>query len=458
MKKNKQPVILTIFGITSDLASKKILSSFYTLYKKNLLPEKIKIIGVSRKSFDNEQLKKYIAKKINIKFSKNNNFLNLFTFSQVDIQSANSIKVLKKQISAISKLFSQKPLKLFYLALPPSLYPQTLTNFCKLNLIKKSKYYRLALEKPFGKDMNGVKKTENCLQNLLQEKQIFRIDHYLAKSMLKNILAFRFANNLFRETWNCKGIEKIEIKMLEDIGIPGPYYDTIGALRDVGQNHLLQMLTAVTMSQPKTYSAKDIRTSRSQLLKSLAPMNGNQVKSNTIRGQYKGYRKLKGVDKKSQTETYFKIKTNLNCKRWENTQIILQSGKKFAKPQKEIIVHFRHPHPCLCPADEHYNNKLSFVLSPLKKQGINILFFAKKPGLKWHMQKKILSVKLTETKQNLPEYAQLFYDFIANDQTLFVTSGEVKSSWHFIDAILKGWCKNIVPLINYQTNSSKINA
>ncbi len=455
----KKPVVLTIFGITSDLASKKILHSFYSLYKNKQLPKQFTIIGTSRKNWTDTQLKEYILQTLKISPSKNTEFLKLFRFLPVDIQDLTSLKELKKEIDKICASLSKRPIRLFYLALPPKLYPLTLNNLAQAEILKQetsNPKIRLALEKPFGQDMSSVKKTEEELQKHLTEKQIFRIDHYLAKQMLENVIAFRFSNSLFQHNWNSKSIEKIEIKMLENSSVPNSFYDKIGALRDVGQNHVLQMMTIATMAQPKNYSAKELRQSRCKLIKFLKPLTPKQVKKNTFRAQFNGYQKIKGIKKNSNTETYFKIRTQLNLKQWKNTIISLESGKNLARVQKEINIYFRHPHPCLCPIDGHYNNQMSFLLEPKSKQGIKICFYAKKPGLKWQMKKEILKVHLPTTKDSLDEYGQLFFDFINADQTLFVTSEEVKSSWAFINSILKQWGKNAVVLEKYQPKTNSI--
>jgi glucose-6-phosphate 1-dehydrogenase len=278
--------------------------------------------------------------------------------------------------------------------------------------------------------------------------------------MLQNILAFRFYNDIFEKTWNKDFIEKIEIKLWETLGVEsrGAFYDGVGALRDVGQNHLLQMLALITMDYPLDLSPSAIHMRRAQsLVDTLKPLSIDQIKSNTFRAQYEGYQQIPGVKPDSDTETFFKIRSLLSGPRWDQVPVVFEGGKRMHQVQKEIIITLKHPKDCFCPAEgPHYKNRIIFSLEP--KEGIMIEFWAKKPGLTSEIEKRTLDFTLRDTKervQYIEEYEKLFLDAIRGDQTLFVSTLEVKAMWSFIDPIISAWQKNQVPLNIYKPDTAE---
>ncbi|MEO6729463.1 MAG: hypothetical protein ABIM99_06095, partial [Candidatus Dojkabacteria bacterium] len=263
------------------------------------------------------------------------------------------------------------------------------------------------------------------------------------KEALQNIVTFRFSNILFEPVWSNKFIEKIEIRTLEDMGVEqrGEFYDKVGTLRDVGQNHLLQMLALTTMENPE---GKDIRQSRAELLENLIRLSDEDIKTKTYRAQYEGYKRITDVDPNSKTETYFRLSCGLNSERWSGVEIVLEAGKKLASARKEIIVLFK-------PVGNNVRNRIIFSIEPTEE--IKITFSSNESGNKDSKSEKTLDFNFrasAEKRQYVEEYAQLFLDAINGEMMSFVSSKEVDAMWKFIDSIKDGWNKDLVPLNTYK--------
>jgi len=466
------PTIFVIFGVTGDLVAKKIAPALFHLFNKQKLPNIFKVVGFSRSDLSNDELRariRNILSKHDDIFKngeeKISAFLKLFVYQKGEFQTKNDYTNLSGALMKMDSEWGVCTNKLFYLAVPPQLYEDIFNHLAESGLTKpcgdKEGWTRIIVEKPFGKDLSTAQKLDELLGRLFKEEQIYRIDHYLAKEMLQNILSFRFSNTLFEQSWNNKFIESIEIKLLENIGVEdrGSFYDRVGALRDVGQNHLLQMLALITMEYPQKFNAKSIRNERAKILKTLKRLTNTEIKKLTKRAQYEGYKAVKGVGANSDIETYFKIQAFLGHPRWNGIPITMESGKRMRERKKEIIVTFRHPTPCLCPEDakEHYKNKVIFSLEP--EEEIKIRFWSKKPGLDMRSEEREFKFLLRggERKtQYVEEYEKLLLDCIAGDQTLFVSTEEVREMWKFIDPIIEAWRKNLVPLKTYKQDRKEI--
>ena len=462
------PTVFIIFGATGDLMAKKIAPALFHLYINGKFPHLFKIIAFSRRNLNLEDFQEHIRgilksqKGKKIKNEDIEAFLGFFLYRQGDFEKVDAYNELAVSLGRIDDEWKACSNKLFYLAVPPSNYRSIFEHLKSSGLTlpcgPDEGWTRVIVEKPFGRNSQSALELDMLLGNLFKEEQIYRIDHYLGKDMLQNILSFRFNNDLFEDSWNSQQIEKIEIKFLEDFGIEGRsvFYDGVGALRDVGQNHMLQMLAFVTMDKPDSFTAEDVRQKRAETLNKLIPLNKEGVKKLTFRGQYSGYKQIEGVGKDSSTETYFKVVAMLSTKRWESVPIILEAGKNLIQ-KKEIIVTFKHKTPCLCPAGTHYQNRILFTLEP--KEGITIEFWSKKPGLDFVMEKQKLAFLFRDQRkkvQYVEEYEKLLLDCIAGNQLLFVSTEEVQAMWNFIDPIIDMWEKNEVPLEQYTTKAKKI--
>jgi glucose-6-phosphate 1-dehydrogenase len=313
---------------------------------------------------------------------------------------------------------------------------------------------RVLVEKPFGNDLESARGLDAYLKDTFREGQIFRIDHYLAKDALQNILTFRFSNTLFQNAWNAECIERVHIRMREDFGVEnrGAFYDGVGALRDVGENHMLQMLALTAMENPGVLETEPIRTARTDLLGSLKACTAEDVAQHTVRAQYDGYTKIDGVADTSQTETYFQIRAFIENERWRGVPFYLESGKALNETRTEISVVFKPSEPCRCGDVDlgGYQNVLTISIKP--DYAIRARLYAKKPGLTYEVEEQVFTLAV-EPDETLPDaYEKVLFDAIRGDQTLFASSSEVEASWRFITPILENW--DAVPLQAYEQGSA----
>ncbi|NTU46957.1 glucose-6-phosphate dehydrogenase [Candidatus Roizmanbacteria bacterium] len=466
-KRPNIPTVLVILGATGDLISRKIVPALFHLYKKNQLPKMLHVIGFSRRDLQDFEFQAMIRDMIgehpDMTIEQIDQFTRLFTYQKGNFDNKADYVALGKILGAIDGKWRTCSNKLFYLAVPPQYYDGIFRNLSETGLTDpcspEEGWTRVLVEKPFGKDLNTSQKLDELLATFFKEEQIYRIDHYLAKEMLQNILSFRFANSMFEEGWNNKFIERIDIKLWETLGVEkrGAFYDGVGALRDVGQNHLLQMLALVTMNHPKNFGSDSIRKSRTALLKAVQPPAEDEIKQETYRAQYEGYQAIDGVSPHSQTETYFKVNLHLENDRWEGVPVSIEGGKRIGTVQKEICITYKHTAPCLCPEDQpHLQNKIIFRMEP--EENITLSFVSKKPKLDFEVEEKDFTVSLREKikgNQYVEEYEKLLLDAIRGDQTLFVSTEEVKEMWRVIDPIILAWQNNAVPLSTYRPDTTE---
>jgi len=478
IKNSRIPTIFVVLGVTGDLTAKKIAPALFNLHQKGMLPPKFEFVGVSRRDWTDADLRDHIRAILHVKApdaseKSINSFLKLVTYGKISFDKLADYEVLNDKLRATDDRWGMCTNKLFYLSVPPQFYDEIFENLHASYLTNpcspEEGWTRVVVEKPFGSDEASAKALDAHLARLFREEQIYRIDHYLAKETFQNILAFRFSNNLFKNEWGNELIEKIYIRELENIGAEdrGSFYDNVGALRDVGQNHLLQMLALTTMDQPRDFGADAVRANRAAILATLTPLTARGIKSQTFRAQYDGYQKIKGVVPKSKTETYFRVRAELSHPRWCGVPIIMEAGKRLAKANEdeitEIEIIFKHPQPCLCPTGangkqtKHLKNSLVFHQDP--HEGITLRFWAKKPGFTMELEERVFNFDLrarARGAQYTEEYEKLLLDCIAGDQTLFVSSPEIAAMWRFIDPIERGWQKDVVPLKSYAPDSPAI--
>jgi glucose-6-phosphate 1-dehydrogenase len=462
------PTVIVVMGATGDLTKRKIIPALYKLFVKKHLPEKWAMVGFSRQALSDEEFQERMHdavsahSKENLEEKTEREFLKTISYVPGQFQENKDYASLAKELERIDLVWGMCSNKLFYLAVPPDFYKTIFENLDASGLTKPCgdpNWTRVVVEKPFGKNLETAQDIDRALGAVFKEEQIYRIDHYFGKEMVQNMLAFRFSNILFKNIWDNKTIEKIEVRLLETIGIEkrGSFYDGIGALRDVGQNHLLQVLALTTMEHPIEFSAISIRNARLKLLEELHNYTEESVLDNTFRAQYEGYKEEVGVDQNSTTETYFRIKTSLNNSRFEGVPIILEGGKCLGEEQKEVVITLQHPEKCLCPHGKHYKNTIIFHLAP--KEGITIRFFAKKAGRGMEVQPRDFTFDFHGTDiatEHVGEYERLLIDCIIGDQTLFVQTKEVQAMWEFVDPIISAWQENKVPLEVYKKGSGEI--
>lgn len=452
--------ILVVFGATGDLMARKIAPSLLHLDRQGLLHPRLRVIGFSRRPWSDADFRDRVREMLTERYQDPGPleaFLKRFTYRQGTFEDAAAYDALARDIGDTAADWGGCVDKLFYLAVPPEHYDTIIGNLSTSGLTSvcdaETGYTRVLVEKPFGHDVTSSKALDELLASLFREEQIYRIDHYLAKEMLQGILAFRFHNDLLESAWNREGIERIDISLLETIGVEkrGRFYDGVGALRDVGQNHLLQILALVTMDQPRSLGADDIRAARASLLDTLRPPLPHEIARSSYRAQYEGYRDIEGVDPDSLTETYFRLDTTMSGPRWAGVPVSFESGKRIAPgPLKRVVVTFRHRQPCLCGGTTHLRNRVVFTLEP--DDTISISFWAKRPGFDYEVEEQAFDFALYEKSgklQYVEEYAKLLYDAVRGDQTSFVSTGEVRAMWRFVDPVIEGWRDGTVPLETY---------
>jgi glucose-6-phosphate 1-dehydrogenase len=456
-----------IFGASGDLTSRKLIPSLYNKFRKKRLPEAIHIIGFSRSQFSDEtfreKMREAVANFLPHEYDKNvwKDFAQNLHYQIGDADNIDHYHALKLRIN---QLENRPKNLLFYLATAPDLYPKVITRLHDASLTLESGqngFRRIIIEKPFGKDLSSAISLNNELHSMMDEKQIFRIDHYLGKETVQNVLVFRFSNAIFEPLWNRNYIDHVQITVAESEGVGhrAGYYDQTGALRDMFQNHLLQLLMLVAMEAPAVYEAEALRNEKVKVLRALRDIPPEYSSRYTIRGQYEGYLSEDGVDPKSRMETYTAVQLYLDNWRWQGVPFYLQSGKRMKKKTSVISIQFRRPPTQILDIaagkTELYTNRLSICLQP--DEGIHLCFLAKVPdrGLQTHQVD--MNFRFQDSFQNIiiPEaYERLLVDALVGDASLFSRSDEIELSWKFIDDILTGWDSEYAPqLLQYQPGS-----
>lgn len=439
------PTTFVIFGVTGDLARQKLLPALFHLFNSNLLPKHFSIVGVGRRKFIHEDFVDYVREVLQEKdITEVGSFLEHLEYVQGEFDNESTYTKLGETLGRIdSKQYDECSNKLFYLSVPPNLFKLILNNLAQSGLTipcsDSDGWTRILVEKPFGNDSKTAEELDLLLGKLFREEQIFRIDHYLAKETVQNILTFRFSNTLFEPMWNRKYIESVDIEMFETNTAEdrGAFYDGIGALRDVGQNHLLQLLALIAMEPCNDMSDTEIRKRRSDVFKSM------RLGKNLIRGQYDGFLNESGVENDSETETFFSLEAFVKNKRWKGVPFTITSGKALDKKLVEIRVRFKDQTPGSFMNEEYDHqdvNVLTFTVQP--EEGISLLFWVKKPGFENKVEPRELSFNYHHehgNERHVDAYEKVLYDCIIGDQTLFASTDEVRESWNFITPIIKQW-------------------
>lgn len=443
--KVNEPFIIVIFGATGDLAHNKLIPALFSLFKKKLINGEFLIIGFSRREMTDEDFRNFFSYSNDKEWES---FASHLRYQKGDFADKEGYLELIEKLNEFDKKMGACITRFFYLATPPINYEIILDFLYKTKLSEgcgqgSNKWTRIVIEKPFGKDLKTAIHLDKKLSKIFEERQIFRVDHYLGKETVQNMLAFRFANGFFEPIWNKKFIDNVQITFAEKEGVEGRgrFFDGVGILRDVAQNHLMQILAAVSMEMPKRFEKSPIRDERAKAIKAIRLINPSEVSSFVVRGQYKDYKKEKDVDVNSKTDTFVAMKLFVDTKRFDGVPFYLRVGKKMPHESVHISIVFKQISHELFKEygalSKH--NILTIRIQP--DEGISLRLLAKKPGTKLALEN--VNMKFTykeEFGEKMQDaYEKILMDIFAGDQMLFNRSDELASSWKFITGILRGW-------------------
>ncbi|MDB5001100.1 MAG: glucose-6-phosphate 1-dehydrogenase [Mucilaginibacter sp.] len=473
---NLEPTIFIIFGGTGDLNQRKLAPALYNLFLDGYMPEQYCIIGTGRTPLTDDQFREKLKEGINnfsrtgkVKDAKWADFSQHIFYQASDVKDAETYKQFGKKIEEKNKEWKTVANVIYYLAVAPNFFPIIASNISKAKLAEDTKKTRIVIEKPFGHDLQTSKDLNQLLSGIFNECQIYRIDHYLGKETVQNIMAFRFANSILEPLWNRNYIEHVQISVTEQLGVEdrGGYYDGAGAMRDMIQNHLLQLLCLVAMESPVSFSADEVRNRKVDVLHAMRKFTGEDVRNSAVRGQYgpgwmqgkqvPGYREEQEVDTQSNTETFAAIKFFVDNWRWQGVPFYLRTGKRMHQSSSVITIQFKDvPHLVFPPeaAESWQQNRLIISIQP--EMSVRLQVQAKRPGLDMVLNNvdMVFDYKGTYTNQAPEAYETLLLDTMLGDQTLFMRGDQVEAAWELIMPILNAWeSKKSLNFPNYSADS-----
>ncbi|MSN25354.1 MAG: glucose-6-phosphate dehydrogenase [Geobacter sp.] len=456
-----EPTILVIFGAGGDLTWRKLLPALYNLLLDNHLPERLAIVGVARRKLEDGSFRAKIREGID-SFSRRqvedeqlwNRFAENISYVSEDLTDSASGAALSGRLARIEEQWGVRANRVYYLAIPPTVMEPAAAMLKRLGVCRDCARDRLVVEKPFGRDLLSAQALNAFLNGMFVESQIYRIDHYLGKETVQNILAFRFANSLFEPVWNRSYIDHVQITVAETVGVEerGEYYDQAGALRDMVQNHLLQILCLVAMEPPINFEADEIRNKKVDVLHAIRPIKGEEIHRYAVRGQYRkgnvlgkavpGYPEEKNVAPDSGTETYAAFKFHIDNWRWQGVPFYLRTGKRLPSKVSEVSIIFRSPPHQFFPSAAVENwqpNRIVIRIQP--EEGIGTRIQVKQPGTRLLLGAADMQFLYREAfRAPAPEaYETLLLDVIRGDATLFMRGDQVESAWKVVMPILEAW-------------------
>ena len=457
-----EPCILVIFGSVGDLARRKILPALYDLCVAHRLPSQFAVIGVSRQSIADKQFRQIALSAMQTQIPADvfnhevaHRLVDGFNYLEGDIGSEDVYPALKAKIDLIRTANGVAGNCLFYFATPPQLFEPIVNGLSRAGLTDEADgWRRVVIEKPFGHDLASAKALNELLSRSLDERQIFRIDHYLGKEMVQNILVFRFANGMFEPTWNRSHIDSVQITVAETLGVEqrAGYYEGTGALRDMVGNHLFQVLSLMAMEPPNSFAADDVRDEELKVLRAIKVLTPQTVSQQTVRGQYsegsiggnkvQAYRAESGVSGESTTETYFAMKLELDNWRWAGVPFYLRTGKRLAGHATEVAIQLKSAPFKLFERAQHEPLPPNFLVMHIQpNEGITLSFSAKIPGPEVRLDDVSMSFEYAEYFGKTPStgYETLLYDCMIGDKTLFRRADQVEQAWQTIMPILDSW-------------------
>ena len=457
-----QPQVLVIFGATGDLTRRKLMPAVYRLFCDGVLPDGFAVVGFAREAIGDDEFRTRMRAAL-AEFAKEPSdeewakFAPRLSYVGSVFEDAAGFVRLREHLEALDRDPGTGGNRLFYLAVPPGVMELVAEQLGRAGLVcdpGAKCFTRIIAEKPFGHDLESAKQLNADLHQVFDEGQIFRIDHYLGKETTQNILVFRFGNVVWEPVWSRQYVDHVEITVGETVGVEqrAGYYEKAGALRDMVQSHLLQVLALVAMEPPASYDADSIRTEKVKVLRSIRPIRGEDVAHDTVRGQYAasedgkqpGYRQEPGVDAQSRTETFAALRVWIDNWRWADVPFYLRTGKRLPAKVSEVVVRFRPaPHPILDNVEGDRPEPNALVLKIQPQEGISLFFEAKVPGMQGPLKPVSMDFDYaTAFGVESPEaYQRLLLDAMLGDATLFAREDEVVAAWTLITPVLEEWAR-----------------
>ncbi|MCC6148204.1 MAG: glucose-6-phosphate dehydrogenase [Anaerolineaceae bacterium] len=460
----KNSTTIVIFGASGDLTKRKLIPALFNLYRKGRMPSEFSILGFAGTSYKDDtfcaMLRENLAEHADYEFTDEEwqtfaPHLHYHTDKAIDPESFERLK------GELERLEKGPANRLFYLATPPQFFPTIVEGIGRIGLTKEEiGWRRVVVEKPFGTDLKSALELNQALHEYLREHQIYRIDHYLGKETVQNILYFRFANTIFEPVWNRNYIDHVQITVAEEVGVEhrGGYYDEVGILRDMFQNHLLQLLTLVAMEPPSSFKANALREERAKVLSAIRPIPSDRIWQNSVLGQYRGYRQEYRVSANSHTATYAALRLHIDNWRWQGVPFYLRSGKLLKEKASEILIQFKQPPLAMFPVPEWYKmvpNILALCIQP--NESIHLRFEAKAPDTAYNTRSVNMEFNYEASfgPGTLPEaYERLLLDSINGDASLFIRGDQTEISWGIIDPFIHAWDSPDAPPLSIYTPGS----